>query len=302
MKSIREIWLGMLALIMGLTSCGGPKTKTASDNEDILVTVGDSTLRVLDVVKKIPAGLSAEDSTEMFNRITEKWVERLVLENVAEKNVTDMAKIDEMVRSYRNNLIVSQYLSVMEQRGNEEISEKRIRQYYDAHKSEMVLAEPIIKGIFIKTASDSEDLSKLRRWVASGTENAVDNIEKYGLRLASGYEYFRDSWTAWHSVAELIPYRFYDADAFVKSTQNFETEYAESVYMLRIDSVKYSGEEMPYDYARTEIRNILLNEDAVASRQRLINRIYTDAVSEGTLKAGKYDPISKQYRKEKDKK
>lgn len=294
MGSCRHISFVLQALVLSvLASCGHRDADTGSRDVDVLVSVNDSSLTLGDVLRRIPAGLAPEDSAEMFHRTVDRWVERMVLREVAEKNIPDMAGIDEMTERYRDNLIVDRYLSMMEERGVKEISDSRIKEYYEAHREMMSLQEPLVKGIFIKVASGSDDLPKLRRWLAAATDDAVDNIEKYGLRQASQYEYFKDVWMPWHSVAELIPYRFYDADAFVSSTRDFETEYAGSVYLLKLIDFLPSGSPTPYEYARGEIRDILRADDMSRYRDRLVGTIYGEAIDDGILRAGLYDPVKR---------
>lgn len=279
------------------TACGRSDKSDEGIPQDILLTVNDSSLTLTDVLRDIPTGIAPEDSAEMFRRAVEGWTRRMVLREVAEKNIPDMASIDEMTERYRDNLIVDRYLTMMEERGAREISEERLKRYYDANKDLMELKQPLIKGIFVKTSSTSTELAGLRKWMASATSSSVDNIEKYGLRDASQYEYFMDRWMPWNAIAGLIPYRFYDADAFVSSTPDFETEYAGSVYMLKITEYMRSGERAPYEYARTEIRDILRAEDKDRYRRDLLRSIYTEARDNGVLRPGLYDPVKGTLRR-----
>jgi hypothetical protein len=297
MVSCRHISISVLAsLLIALISCGRNSSSSDASNVDVLLQVNDSVLTLNDVLRQIPSGLTPEDSTLMFQHVVDKWVERMVLRSVAEKNIADIAAIDEMVERYRDNLIVNKYLSMMEERGAKDIPEQRIREYYDGHKDLMKLDEPLIKGIFIKTSAGNEELQKLRKWIASATDEDVDNIEKYGLREASQYKYFKDTWTPWHAVAELIPYRFSDADTFLKGNSNFETEYGGSVYMLRITKVMHYGEQTPYEYAKEEIVNMLRTGDMSSYRDNLLKSIYSEAVEDGTIRTGIYDPVNRTYK------
>lgn len=302
MVNCRHISIAVLAsLIMVLvSSCGHSTSSDDASDVDILLQVNDSVLTLNDVLRQIPSGLSPEDSTLMFQHVVDKWVERLVLRDVAEKNIPDIAEIDEMVERYRDNLLVGRYLSMMEERGVKDISEDRVREYYDGHKDVIKLDEPLIKGIFVKTASGTEDLQKLRKWLSSATDADVDNIEKYGLREASQYKYFKDTWTPWHAIAELIPYRFTDADAAAKANTTFETEYGGSVYLLRIISVLHSGEQSPYEYAQEEIKDMLRNDDMNSYRDNLLKSIYKEAIEDGSLRTGLYNPVTRTYKEYKD--
>lgn len=260
------------------------------------MSVGDSALTMNDVILRIPSGLSEEDSTELFNSIVERWVCTMMLRDVAAENVGELAKIDRMAEDYRNNLIIERYLR-SKQVEAPSVSEESVRDYYDAHGEEMRLDAPIIKGLYLKISDSEEKLDDIRRWMASATPSAIDNIEKYGLRQASQYEYFKDRWIDWSEMAEQIPYRFYDADAFLGSTKDFETTYGGSTYLLHVFEYLPSGSVMPYEYASKRIEDMLIRENKSSYRQRLLASLYSKGIKDGKLKSGLYDPVKRMMKR-----
>lgn len=278
------------AFFMLVSSCGDSESNEEIQN-DALVSVGDSTLYLADVLARIPRGLAPEDSAEMFRNITDEWVRDLVLAEFARNNVPDIDRIEKMVDAYRANLIVSSYIQSMIERSQSDISEDRVKRYYQDNRESMVLEEPLIKGAFLKVSQNDQKLERLKGWMAEFSDASIDKIEEAGLRHASNYKYFKDQWQSWGSIAEQIPYRFFDADAFVKSTRNFETSDAGSVYLLHISDYLPSGSEMPYEYARLKIREILASVDFNIRRDKLISDIYEKQMKDGFLKAGIYDPV-----------
>lgn len=274
-----------------LASCGGDEAPRKTE-DDVLVSVGDSTLTLREVLADIPSGISPEDSTELFHAIVDNWVRDLVLYRVAVKNVPDLDRIERLVNDSRNNLIITSYLRQMEESGEHIVSEAEIRKYYDSHKEELVLEQPLVKGVILKVPETDENLPRLRKWMASSSGEAIDNIEKHGLKQASQYEYFLDTWQEWNTVADQIPYKFFDADAFVSDTRDFETTYGGSTYILHISDYLRSGAGMPYDYAREKISAMLLNAEMSTYRSSLIKALLKKEMENGTLKCGLYDPLS----------
>ncbi len=279
-------------LVVPIVSCGS-QPADMQQSDDVLVSVGDSALTVAEVLRRMPAGLSPADSANMFERIVGHWVRDLVLLDVAEKNIPDPDRIERMVEAYRNGLIVDQYLSTVSEHAVDDVSEKRIKEYFDSHRGMLVLEQPLVRGVFVKVAENDETLDNLRRWMSRLSDEDVDNIEKYGLRQASRYEYFRDEWHEWNVIAEQIPYRFFDADAFVSSSADFETSADGSVYLLHISDYITSGNEMHYEFARLKIREILRAADVASHRDRLMDDIYRDRIRSGELRPGLYDPVTR---------
>lgn len=284
----------IVATLVIPTACHSPKGEEAP--EEVLVSVGDSSLTVHDVMLRMPSGLSEQDSTELFNSIVERWVRTMMLSDVASGNVDELDRIDRMAEDYRNNLIIERYLRSKETEVPS-VSDESVKEYYAAHGTEMKLSSPIVKGIYVKVSDSEERLDDIRRWMAAATPTSIDNIEKYGLRQASQYEYFKDRWIDWSEIAEQIPYRFYDADAFLNSTSDFETTYGGSTYILHIFEYLPSGSVMPYEYASGQIADMIGRERKSDYRRKLLTSLYSKGVEDGKLRPGLYDPVNRVMRK-----
>lgn len=283
----------IFAALAGLVLVGCAKVQESTqDDSEVLVAVDDSTLTVRDVVRQIPSGLEPEDSAAMFQQIVDEWVRDLVLVDYAEKNIPDLDRIEQLTQDYRNNLIINRYMQIMSESSANSVSEQRIKDYFDAHKSEMVLEQPLVKGALLIVADNDDSLGDLRKWMAAFTDESIDKIEKSGLKQASRYEYFKDTWHEWSAVADLIPYRFVDADAFLRSNKNFETSRGGTVCLLHISDYISSGSQMPFDFAKLRIKEILNSSDNIERRSNMIRSIYEERIKEGNLKVGAYDPVN----------
>lgn len=280
-----------LALPVCISSCDSQPTEV-QDNSQVLVTVGDSSLTVNSVLLRIPSGLSSEDSINLFTGIVEEWVKRMVLADYARNNISDIDRIEKMVDDYRNNLIVNEYLQTMSESSNKEVSEERIKAFYDASSESMILEQPIVKGVLLKVSENDPKLSDLRRLLNKFNDKSIDEIENSGLHHAIQYKYFNDEWVEWNTIADQIPYRFYDADAFLRSTSTFETNDEGMVYLMHISDYVPSGEKMPYEFARIKIADIIQSSDIAAYKNNLIKDIYKRQIRNGVLKPGIYDPVN----------
>lgn len=287
---MRKLWL--LWIVTAVVSCGKPKEPADPTDQQLLVAVGDSSLYMSDVLGKIPRGLDPADSARMFHSIVDTWVRNLVLSDVAAKNLPDPGKIDRMVEAYRNSLIVNEYLSSMVETEATDIPEERIRKYYEAHQEELILKQPLVKGGLIKVAQDDKNIDNLRKWMTEFSDESIDKIEKSGMRNITLYEYFSDDWYEWNVVADQIPYRFDNADTFIKANHNFETTGGEFTYLLHISDYVPTGTQMPYEFAKLKIREILRIQDIEAMRSKLIKSIYRRKINEGGLKPGLYDVLN----------
>lgn len=291
-KSLVILLITSALLILTMPAGCSPKDDNVPKQDDILVEVGDSALTMRAVLRQLPAGLTEEDSVEMFNSIVDRWVRTMMLVEIAAENIEDFDEINRLAEDYRNNLIIERYLRAKLEE-SPVVSDNSVKRYYEVHKDEMKLEGPIIKGIYLKVSDSEEKIDDIRRWMATATPSAIDNIEKYCLKQASQYEYFRDNWIDWSEISQLIPYRFYDGDAFLGSTKDFETSYGGSVYLLHVFEFKPSGSVMPYEYASPRIAEILNKDKKSDYRQKLLASLYSKGIETGKLKPGLYDPVKR---------
>lgn len=278
----------ILTLAAAAAGCSGDSSAPASGNMP-LITVGDSTLTLSDVTARIPQGLTPADSAAMFSAVVDKWLQDMLLRDIAAENAIDIDRIDRMTEEYRTRLIINEYIRRMQQSRGDRPTEEQIRRYYDANAPEMRLETPLIKGIFLKLPDDADRLDDVRRWLRSSSPSAVDNIEKSGLNRAMNYDYFMDRWIDWQDIAARIPYRFGDASAFVQQHKDFETTHDGSVYLLHISDVLPAGSIMPYDFAAPHIRDLLRQKSLAEYGDNLTATLAERARKEGRLSTPGYD-------------
>lgn len=294
MKATCKFLILIICVLFSETLSGCKKNKpTDSDNRQILVEVGDSALYLNEVERQIPSGLNPLDSVALFNSIVENWLKGMIMKDVAASNIDDFEKINKLTEEYRNNLIIEQYLKSKEEE-IEKISSSDIQNYYESNKESLKLQNPLVKGIFIKIPDSDDKYSSIKKWIFNGNSASIDNLEKYGLKEAGLYELFKDHWVDWNEIAEEIPYRFYDADAFLSSTKNFETTYGGWTYLMHLYDYVPSGESIPQEYANKMIAEILRKEKITELRKNLLNSLYQQGVREKKIKPGLYNPITSE--------
>lgn len=288
LKSVAPVVVGFLVMLLPVVGCGS-KEKPVDETDDILVSINDSSLRIREVIMRIPIGTAPEDSARLFHAIVNSWVDDRLLESVALENIDDMDRIEALVSDYRRKLIAEAYKRKMRRTAPIKISEDSLKRYYNSRLDELKTETPLVKGVYIKIPKDSPHYADIRRWVFSGKADDIDAIESVGMEEAVQYDYFVDKWIEFSSIAEQIPYRFYDPDAFLRSTSNFETTYNGFVYLLHVSEFVPTGETMPYEYARLIISDRLGDEQFTAFERRLMSEIRSEAVKDGRLKTPGYD-------------
>lgn len=262
---------------------------------DMIIQIGDSVLTKSQVVSKIPVGLNPTDSANLYEAIVQDWIDKRLISDIAAQNLPQKDKIEQMVNEYRNQLITIEYRRLMAKENSAEIPNDSVNAYYTNHLDEFIVEEPLLKGVYLKVPDNAERLEDLSRWIKSGQAEDIDKIEKYGLKEAIQYDYFEDRWIAWRSIADQIPYRIVDPNAFVIQNKDFEVTYNRSAYMLHISDYLSKGDTIPLEYASVQIRNRMMEAGREEYDNRLLKSLYEQAVKDNKIKVGSYVP--KKYKK-----
>lgn len=281
--------------MMFLSTCGGGGD-TVEGEEEILLTFRNESLTREEVVDKIPVAITYEDSIALFQEIVDNWIASKVIAEFAETQLPDIDEIDRKVDAYRRRLIVTEYLQEMKEGKKLTVSDDSIRRFYDIHQSEMLTERPLIKGIYLKIPSSSTRLDEVRRLIFNGGDASIDRLETDYASEVVQYDYFANAWVDWQTVADLIPYRFYDPDAFLESTRNFETSYNGSTYFLKVTEYLPSGSQQPFEFAKERIASLMMQSKMSLYEKSLISSLVKKAVDSGTLQGAAYDPVKRKMK------
>lgn len=284
----------IVSLILGGCRKSDSADQLPIDSADVLVMVGDSAICIHDVAGRIPSGISPADSAALADAIINGWIERMLLTDIASQNVEEMEKIDRMVEDYRRKLIIATYRRNLRESHISEIDKKNIDKYYEANKDDLILETPVVKGLYIKLPADAERIADIRRWIQTATPDAIDALEKYGLKEAIEYSFFQQRWTDWTTLSRQIPYNFGDPDEFVKSRRDLVTTHRGITYMLHIFESLPSGSAMPREIADPIINERLETLRGDALEKEMIGNIYQQAFKEGKLKFVNYNPAKEK--------
>ena len=286
-------WLAV-ARLSACMAIGCGRGGAEPDSDEALLIYGDSILTFKDVERRIPVGLSTEDSAALFKKIVASWAESMVLTDMARSKLNDFDEIERKVNDYRNRLIVMSYLSMMQSKSGNTADEAEVRKFYEANHTSMLSERPLIKGILLKVPESVKGLDEIKRCVFTASDESLDELERTWAAEAIQYDYFNHTWVDFQVVAEQIPYRFFDPDAFVSSTRNFETTNGGTVYLLHISESLPSGTELPYEFASPRIAAMLEKAKVSKYENDLVRSLIRNSISEDRLKVVGYDPIRGQ--------
>ena len=280
MKYFSLFLLGIFIFI----ACGKSKTNHASG--EIVAKVKDRILTREEVEIQMPKGISSADSLMRAESIVKKWIIDVLMDDVAYHNVgDDKAGIDLLVNEYRRSLIRHRYQErIVKDKISADIREYDQMAYYEENKEQFILSENLIKGLFIKVPVSAPRLDNLRKWYVSGSEESLEEIEKYSIQNAIIYDYFYDHWEPFTRVMEKIPYKVTNSVQFLNVNNHIEVTDSTHVYFLNISDKLLVGSPAPFDYVKTQIQSMLTNKRKIDYLREFGETLYIDAVRKGIVK------------------
>lgn len=274
-----KIKAGALGVIIALSACSHSETELADGD---VARIGGQTLTDADIRAITPAGLAEVDSVAFVDAYVNSWIaDRLILHEAA-RLIKDTDEIDRLTEQYRRDLIMWEYRNMAVNADPElQLSDADIKAYYEAHPGQMTLDSPMVRGIYVKLESDDPSLRTVRQLYASPNQNDIDRLEKISLKSAVHYDYFRDTWVPAQQVITKIPAELSSAD--LHKGLKYEVERDGFTYLLSISDVLPIGATMPLEAAGPRIRETLDAMRRTELDSRLVARLRSDALANGTL-------------------
>ena len=271
-----------LCVFLVLVSC---QKQVEHGGKSPLVQVGNRFLYQEDVKALLPYGITSADSIDFVQRFVRKWVEDQILYEKAELNVRGDENIERMVADYRRTLVMNTYeRELLQEKISSELPEEDFRKYYDSNKELFILEEPVIKGVFIKAPLTSPGLKDLKKWYKDKSEKSLEQLEKYAFRNAVLYEYFYEHWVPVSELEGKVVFDLSKYSANFEKYRNIEVEKGGYCYLLHVEEYVMAGKVKPYELARHEIVDLLINNRKVEFMDRVREDLYNQSVEMGRIK------------------
>lgn len=221
-------------------------------------------------------GLSSEDSTRVVQQYISQWAKDILLYDAAKSHAT--SEMEQMVEDYRRTLYAQAYETyLIERRMPKAVSDTMVEQVYTQMPDRFQLNESIVKGMLLVLPADAPNVNRLRQALS---KQEMDAIEKYAYQNASGYELFDSQWMTTTELLAHIPVERAELEASLRNQNQIEVSDSLQVYILQVTEKHLLGAQMPLDYARPEIEQMILNARQVEFLQKERERLYNEAIQD----------------------
>lgn len=278
-----KYWKASLIIVVSfLTACGG---NMDHHGKTPLVEVNGTFLYKEDLKASMPMGCSKEDSLLFAENYIRNWIEDVLLYDKAKDNISESQRIENLVQNYRKSLIIHEYQQkLINQELTAELSEEKMKAFYDSNKELFKADEVLLKGLYIKVPLKDANLNKVRVWYKKKDEVSIDHLEKCSLRSAVDYMYFYDHWVPASMFLSRLPNKRVDVEKLLENKRQIELKDSVYCYFLNIDDVLLRGENKPYDAAADEIKEIMINMKQAEFMRNMKNDLYKGALEKKNIK------------------
>ena len=247
----------LLPLLLG--SCNAISSLIHDDQ--VVAKVGDNKLYKSEVEGFIPNMIPASDSVRLAEQYINSWAMDLLYLDVAEKELSKSElDVAAELESFRRSLLKYRYEQrYINDRLDTLVTPAQLREYYDAHQEEFVLARPILKVRFVDVMKDSPNKDAILKMMRS---SEYDDLQRADTLAKSTALRWFDSSDNWMDASELA--RFFGLD------------YREMLTLLKADWIKYEPADRddlmaayvceiqrsgtaPVDFCASRIRDILVS-------------------------------------------
>lgn len=242
--------------------------------KDVVVQVYDYTLTQKDLQQMIPVFDQNADSVVVRQEYIDAWISKQALLHEAENYLSKKdQQFDKELEEYRQSLVIYAYESKRtEEILNKEVSDEDINRYYEQHKNNFKLRQPIVKINYLKFPLESSAIKSARPLLfkQNRTEDELKKLENLIREQASNI-YLSDDWLLFEDILKEIPI---EKEKQLYKGQTFELSDSLNTYLVQILDFKINEGYSPVNIERESIINSILQQ----RRMKILISLREDAV------------------------
>lgn len=281
MKKLLNYILISAALII-VSSCDNKMSQ-----KQIAAQVGTSVLPVNEVRVMVPLGMTGEDSLEFVRNYIDAWIDEQMMYEQGLRNLPQLDQLNQQVEEYRRNLIIQNYENdLINSRMESVISEEESMEFYNKYQKQLRMEQPIIQGVFVKLLSNSSKIKEVKKWLEelnNGKTDCIEEFDQYGMHRAADYDNFFDTWVDLYRLTDKLPVTVVDAASFLKC-KTYDLQDDDYHYLFVIKDYRLTGETQPYEFAKSDIYELLMQQRKKSERIKLLKEMKEDGLRTGFVK------------------
>jgi hypothetical protein len=237
------------------------KISVSQSSNRLLATVYNKSLYLSDMEGMFPENATQQDSQQVVNAYSDRWIREQLVMYEAERNVPKDLNIDDLLKKYRESLILSSYEEQLTKLNlDTTITEGELKSFYEANKEQYQLETPIARCYFLKIPKTTPQLDSLQKWWNS--PKSGDNkrkLQMYALRYAKSYILEDSTWHRAEALERLLPQGTLTADN-IDSGKELTLKDGDFQYYIRILSVINRKEIAPLSFIKEQASKFIIHQ------------------------------------------
>jgi len=246
--------------------------------------VYDSYLYFEDINPAVYKNQSPEDSLSRIHQYIENWAYKTLLQQEAVRNV-DTVKINQLVQKYKEDLLAQTYKDLLLQKQIDTIiPADTLQVYYEKYKSYFKASEPMLRPTFVVIPLSNKKQDTYKKWFFSDQAALKDSLIKKSnqfrkIDLSGNHWYSVPDFKANFWVFQKIPDRY-----ILKKSKKFVLKDSLSLYLVFINQIVQKEEALPLDFAKNDLKQLILSKRKQAGLSKLENEIKKEALKRKDFK------------------
>jgi hypothetical protein len=271
-----------LYVLIGLSVCFSCTPVEEESDSKVLAEVYDRKLYAEDLEGLVPVGLSPDDSAMLVNSYIDNWMLDASIMHEASQNMPSDLDIDELVKDYKESLILHNYEKVLINEFLDSlVTVDELELYIKENEAKFKQKEPLLKVQFIKILTESEDIDVLIESWKEDTDPSL--LLDYCNRYAHIHMLDTLTWRNFSSLEVHLPQSLKEKSVKqLPKDKIFEEE--KFTYLLKILEIVPEGETAPFDYAAIQAKKVILHQRKVKLLGEKKKNIFQEAVRKNQVK------------------
>ena len=253
---------------------------------EIVAKVGNAKLKVEELQKAIPNGISAEDSLTFARQYIDSWALDQVIMDVAKSQLSaEELDVSDELEAYKRSLLKYRYEQLyVNQRLDTLVSQEQIDDFYLKNPDRLALQRPIVRARFMKIPSNSPMLKKIKKKMSSS--RMADIMEADSLAYSAAYKFM--TWDdAWVDATVFAREFGLEASSVLASLRVGWMERTDTTGVLSlgyVTEIMQAGKKAPQEYCSQIIKDMIIS----ARKHELIINLEQDLLDDAR-KSGKFE-------------
>ena len=275
------LWV-ILSLLYG---CQQETIEEDQPTDIAVAEVNGQVLSLSELKEMYPDQLNRPDSVLIANALADRWIRKEVFLSEAERAMGDIKHLNELVRDYRESLIIHNYEDQLLKNFSDTIvTDEDIQTFFNQNPDQFKLKKTIVKfnlAVFSRGAIEDEyeDVKKLWDEMEEGEKLHIDLVKYLDLYSEA---YVLD--TAWHELDEfqnLLPEQL--PRNLLNKSNRLELEDENYFYFLKIMDIAEETDEAPLTYIRNFAQKAILQKRKLEWIEKVKEDFYQEALRQNKI-------------------